>query len=138
MFSLSIKPIKKWNSSLKIFQFQFWISKANLYYPKCYASSLFISGNKANESFAYLSPYLDFEHRFNDVQKIDNDLFARGVKINAWELKNSWNHYKYIISQKDYLENKRVKISTQINKLMENEKRLPETEQEIKALKAQA
>lgn len=79
-----------------------------------YTSALFVPGNRANETFAYLYPDLDFTDRLSDVQKLQNELQHRNVKIDIKELKKTWDHYQSVLANKTCLENKLDAINDQL------------------------
>lgn len=102
-----------------------------------YCSALFISGNKAFVTFSYLCPYLDFDSRFNDLEKLKKELFLRGLKINADDLKVTWEFYKRLERDRWTLENRRIEFHETISNLMKKEERTQKDEEELIALKAQ-
>ncbi|KAK0088251.1 hypothetical protein PV325_012665 [Microctonus aethiopoides] len=101
-----------------------------------YTSALFIPGSHASKTFAFLSPNLDFDKYFTDVPQLQRELDHRGLNLDASELKNSWDFYKYIKNNKKTVEKRREEIAFQIKKLKkantdENEK------QQLEELKLQ-
>lgn len=102
------------------------------------SSSLFISGNKASATFSYVSPYLDFDSRFNDLEKLKKELFLRGIKINVDELKETWEFYKRIEKDKNLLEDRRLEVSEKIQNLMNLKEHTQEEQEKLVSLKAQA
>ncbi|XP_046429711.1 serine--tRNA synthetase-like protein Slimp [Neodiprion fabricii] len=84
---------------------------------RTYVSALFVSGKRASESFAILSPYLDFDERFSDMDKLKNELKLRALDVDAESVKNSWDLYKSVISNRDALEQKRIDTASQIKGL---------------------
>lgn len=100
------------------------ISRANFlllktnYSTQKYKSALFIPGNRASETFSLLTPYLDFDKRFADIKKLEQELILRNInKINARELKKSWDYYKEIDLNRKIIEKKRDELSHEITKL---------------------
>lgn len=93
-----------------------------------YTSALFVPGSKASETFALLSPYLDFDERFKDLEKLRKELKLRGSQIDADELARTWQFYKYIDANKWALEHKRNEISQSMKQL--NKKKTLSCEEE--------
>ncbi|XP_033216421.1 serine--tRNA synthetase-like protein Slimp [Belonocnema kinseyi] len=102
-----------------------------------YGSTLFIAGNKATDTFAFLSPYLDFDRRFADLDKLKRDLDLRGFKIDAPELKETWDFYKYVDVNRRALEHRRMEIGKRIEDLKKKKELTQGEEKEIVALKIQ-
>ena len=84
---------------------------------RSYSSALFIPGNKANENFSLLSPYLDFDKRFADLEKLQKELELRGTRIDVAELAKSWEYYKQIDGNRQTLERKKIEIVHRMKKL---------------------
>ncbi|XP_043267619.1 serine--tRNA synthetase-like protein Slimp [Venturia canescens] len=84
---------------------------------RSYTSALFIPGNKANKTFALLSPHLDFDKRFEDLEKLRKELELRGTKIDADELAKTWQFYRYIDTNRWALEHKRNEIAQSMKRL---------------------
>lgn len=102
-----------------------------------YGSTLFIPGNKATDTFAFLSPYLDLDRRFADLDKLKRDLDLRGFKIDAFELKETWEFYKYVDVNRWALEHRRMEIGKRIKDLEKKKELTEEEEKLIVALKTQ-
>lgn len=102
-----------------------------------YSSALFISGNKGSESFSYISPHLDVDDRFNDLEKLNKEVSLRGMKINADELKETWKFYKNLEEKKSKLLDRRNEIIKRTRDLMEKKELTQGDKDELEALKAQ-
>ncbi|KZC03881.1 Serine--tRNA ligase, mitochondrial, partial [Dufourea novaeangliae] len=86
-----------------------------------YTSTLFVSGRKANEITAVLTPYLDIEDRIADLEKLQKNLIARGVDIDAKEIKKAWEFYKSVYVDKKELDLKVEELSKQIKSFYEKD-----------------
>lgn len=100
-----------------------------------YSSALFVSGKKANESYAVLTPSLDFDERFSDVNKLSGELESRGIKLDLENLKKKWDFYKEIDSNRSTLEQKRVDIAQRIKIISKKTEQNKDDENEINRLK---
>lgn len=109
--------------------------------PPCferdYSSALHISGNKAYKAFAFLTPYLDFDERFANADKLQKNLTSRGMNIDVTQLKEMWNFYMKMIADKYALENHNTKLTNRVKTLLENAERTAEQEQETLKLRTQ-
>ena len=107
-------------------------------FSRNYGSVLFVPGNKATETFAYLIPHLDFDKRFKDLDKLKRELTLRGMKVDPQEIKETWEFYKYIEANRWALENRRSEVSIRMENLKKKTELTQEEEKEIMALKTQA
>ncbi|XP_058793425.1 serine--tRNA synthetase-like protein Slimp [Phymastichus coffea] len=101
---------------------------------RSYTSALYVPGKLAYKSFAFLSPDLDFAHRFDDLQKLQKELNSRGLDIDTKALKDTWDYYQYVLSNKSILEEKLNKLSSQIKNIQMKGNLTPECEKEIQVL----
>lgn len=100
-------------------------------FERDYSSALHISGNKAYKAFAFLSPYLDFEERFANIDKLQKNLASRGMDVDVTQLKEMWNFYVKMIADKYALEDHNMELAGRIKTLMESAERTAEQEQEV-------
>lgn len=100
---------------------------------RSYTSALYVPGNKAHKSFAYLSPEIDFEDRVADIEKLQRELSLRGSAIDAKDLQKSWEYYQYVHSNKDALEQKHMELTNRIKEINQKTDLSPEDKNEIEA-----
>lgn len=84
---------------------------------RSFTSALYIPGNKANKTFAFLSPDLDFNERFADINKLQKELNLRNINADAKELQKTWSYYEYVVSNRQALENKQAQVNDQIKNI---------------------
>ncbi|XP_012228874.2 serine--tRNA synthetase-like protein Slimp [Linepithema humile] len=107
-------------------------------FKRGYSSALYISGNKAYKAFAYLSPYLDFDERFANIDKLQKELALRGMNIDAVQLEKTWEFYRKAAADKLALEKHNSELTSRKNLLLEvNAERNAEEEKELLKLKTQ-
>lgn len=104
-------------------------------WTRYYGSALFISGKRASETFAILSPVLDFDDRFADLPKLKKDLELRGLEVDIDGMKKAWDCYKIVESNRSTLEKKRSDISNQMKALARIRVPTPEDEAKVTRLK---
>ncbi|XP_076621167.1 serine--tRNA synthetase-like protein Slimp [Colletes latitarsis] len=85
-----------------------------LSFDRKYSSALFISGRKGTECFSFLTPYLDFDNKLTDIDKLQKDLTSRGLNVNAEDVKKMWEFYKLLNADKSRLESKSLELLKQI------------------------
>lgn len=56
-------------------------------------SSLFVSGERAVETFVVVIPHLNFDEVFADMTKLEKNIARRGLNLNVIDMKDSWNFY---------------------------------------------
>lgn len=112
----------------------------NIFYAtnRKYGSALYISGRNANKSFAFISPYLDFDERFDDIDKLQRELKLRELNMDAIELKKAWDFYKIIEANYITLEMRKKEVSSEIISLQEKKEKTTEDEQQLAKLLLQA
>ncbi|XP_008547830.1 uncharacterized protein LOC103571438 [Microplitis demolitor] len=86
------------------------------------ASSLFIPGSKATDSYSFLSPYLDFDERFTDLDKLSYQLRCRKMPVDIQAIRDSWEFYKSIDQQRQLIESQREELASRIKKLKKESK----------------
>ncbi|KAH0554608.1 serine--tRNA ligase-like [Cotesia glomerata] len=85
-----------------------------------HASALFIPGNKATDSYSFLSPILDFDERFADIKKLEYQLHCRKIPLDVRAVKDSWDFYKSIDTQRHLIEVQREELAQKIKKVKKN------------------
>ncbi|XP_011175641.2 serine--tRNA synthetase-like protein Slimp [Solenopsis invicta] len=106
-------------------------------FERDYSSALYISGNKAHKAFAYLTPYLDMDEKFANIDKLQKNLTLRGIDMDVVQLKEAWDFYMKIMADKYALEDNNTELSGRIKTLLENAERTAEQEQEVLKLRTQ-
>ncbi|XP_076179538.1 serine--tRNA synthetase-like protein Slimp [Ptiloglossa arizonensis] len=99
-----------------------------LNFDRKYTSALFVSNRTSKECFSFLTPDLDFDKKFTDIDKLQRELTSRGVNVNAKEVKTMWEFYKSVNVDKSKLELKNVEVGSQLAELY-NRKDLTAEEQ---------
>ncbi|XP_012267907.2 serine--tRNA synthetase-like protein Slimp [Athalia rosae] len=100
------------------------------------SSALFIPGNKANETFAVLTPYFDCDERFSNMDELKKNLQLRGLDMDVDSIKKSWDFYKKVNSDRVSIEDRRVEVATQIKARSQKTDRTENDELEIARLKS--
>ncbi|XP_018317859.1 serine--tRNA synthetase-like protein Slimp [Mycetomoellerius zeteki] len=108
-----------------------------LNFERDYSSALYISGNKAYKAFAYLSPYLDFDERFANVENLQKNLALRGMDVNVVLLKEAWDFYTKVVADRYALENNNKKLTDCMKTLLKNTEHTAEQQQEVLKLRTQ-
>ncbi|XP_003423897.1 serine--tRNA synthetase-like protein Slimp [Nasonia vitripennis] len=101
---------------------------------RSYTSALYVPGNKAYKSFAYLLPEIDFDNRVADIEKLQRELSLRGSAIDAKDLQKSWEYYQYVHSNKETLEQKHAELTNRIKEIYQKKDLSAEDKNEIEAL----
>ncbi|XP_012541670.1 serine--tRNA synthetase-like protein Slimp [Monomorium pharaonis] len=102
-----------------------------------YSSVLYISGNKAYKTFAYLTPYLDVDERFANLEKLQKNLVSRGMNVNIAQLKEVWDFYVRMVEDRYALEDNNAELTGRVKSLENAEHRTIEQEQEMLKLHTQ-
>lgn len=102
-----------------------------------YSSALYISGNKAYKAFAFLSPYLDCDKRFANMDKLQKELALRRMNVDIVQLKNAWDFYRKMIADKCALEENNSELANRKRKLLERTDHTAEQKQELDKLQIQ-
>ncbi|XP_020300804.1 serine--tRNA synthetase-like protein Slimp [Pseudomyrmex gracilis] len=102
-----------------------------------YGSALFVPGNKASKTFAFLYPYLDFDRRFADADKLQKELTLRGMNVDVAQLQKSWNFYVRIIADKYALEDSVTELVNRKNSLPTDGELTVEQQREMQKLNTQ-
>lgn len=83
------------------------VSKRNI-------SALFVTGDKAKENFAVLTPFMKFEERFDKFDEVQDNIRRRKLKINSEDLMDEYKLYVSMKDRRKSIENRRVEIAKQI------------------------
>lgn len=79
-------------------------------------SALYVSGDKAKENYAVLTPYLDFQSRFQDLTSLENNIKKRKSSIKLNDLLNQYELYNSIQLTKQKLEKRKLEIVDELRK----------------------
>lgn len=63
-------------------------------------SSLFISGERASDTFVAVVPYLDFDERFSNFALLEENIKRRGLNMDVAKMKDTWDFYSSWNSKK--------------------------------------
>lgn len=85
-----------------------------------YVTALYVTGDKANEHYSVLTPFLDFEERLSNLDEIHENVRRRKLRLDVSELKNEYELFKSVNERKRAIERRREEIATAIRKSPEN------------------
>jgi len=107
-------------------------------FEKYYSSALYLSGKNAYKSFAYVSPYLDVDEKFANMNQLQKELMLRGMDIDVIQLKKAWDFYQKMTADKCALEHNNSELTNRVKTLLNSTvERTAEQEQEIIKLRTQ-
>lgn len=104
-------------------------------YKRNFSSALYITGDKAHDTFRVLTPYIDFEERIRNKAELEENVQSRGLNIDVNKIEKYWHFYKTIDDTRHVLEITKEEIGRQITKLL---KEAVQNSQEINKLKVHA
>ncbi|KAF2883922.1 hypothetical protein ILUMI_22262 [Ignelater luminosus] len=90
---------------------------------RTFSSALYVTGDKAHEVFAVLTPILDFDERLKNKSELEQNLKLRCLNIDLEKVENRWNFYKYLDEQKVVLEITKTEIGKEIVRLKASEEK---------------
>lgn len=96
-------------------------------------SALYITGQKASETYAVLTPYIDCETKFQNISLLKENIKSRGLDIDVDKLKKSWDFLKTVKQTKYQLEARREETTKKIKILVPQ--KTEKSESEITTLK---
>lgn len=85
-----------------------------------YISALYVTGDKACEHFAVLTPVMNFEERLSNFDEIKENVKRRKLKMNLDELIKEYELFKSVNERKQAMERRREEIAKTIRKSPEN------------------
>ncbi|XP_017768621.1 PREDICTED: serine--tRNA synthetase-like protein Slimp [Nicrophorus vespilloides] len=100
-----------------------------------FSSALYITGDKAHNNFAVLTPHIDLDERYNDYEGLQLNIKARGLYIDLDSLERRWSFYLNLLDRKNLLSYTKSEISKEIGKLMEDQEK---NKEELEKLKVHA
>lgn len=102
-----------------------------------YSSALFTSGKIAHKVFAYLTPHIDVDERFADIEKLQEEIKLRRMDVNVVQLRDLWKFYREMNTDLRALENRFKEIKDSKKQLTKGGVCTPEIEQEFNKLQTQ-
>lgn len=90
----------------------------NCFLRRTFSSALYITSDKAQETFRVLSPYIDFEERIKNKVELEENVKSRGLNIDINKIEKYWHFYKTIDQTKRVLQLTKEEIGKQISKLL--------------------
>jgi seryl-tRNA synthetase len=85
-------------------------------------SALYITGDKAMENYAVLTPYLDYEKRLENIHEIEENLSRRKLKsFKIDDLKLEYEMFKRVENRKKDLELQRTQLAKKMKEDRQNE-----------------
>jgi seryl-tRNA synthetase len=73
-----------------------------------------VTGDKAKEHFAVLTPVMDFEEKLGNFQEIEENIQRRKLSINLENIQKEWQLYQTIQQRKKNIEQRRADIAKQM------------------------
>ncbi|OAD55989.1 Serine--tRNA ligase, mitochondrial, partial [Eufriesea mexicana] len=101
------------------------------------SSEVVLSNVKSKKYDSIIRRYVDFDERLADIEKLQRDLTARGLNLNANEIKNLWEFYKSVKSNKMQLQSQNDEMSKKLSPLFKKKELTVEEEAEFTKLKLQ-
>lgn len=105
------------------------------FFTRSFSSALYITGDKAHETFKVLTPHIDFEERIKNKVELEENVRSRGLNIDVGKIEKYWHFYKTIDDTKHVLEITKNEIGHQISKLLKEPEK---NSKEINRLKVHA
>lgn len=86
------------------------------------SSALYITGDKAHNNFAVLTPHIDIVERFENRDILEDNIKSRGKYVDLEGICNRWAFYQDLMEKRVILEVTKAEIAKQISKHMKDEK----------------
>nr|XP_022907871.1 serine--tRNA synthetase-like protein Slimp [Onthophagus taurus]XP_022907943.1 serine--tRNA synthetase-like protein Slimp [Onthophagus taurus] len=99
-----------------------------------FKSALYVTGDKAGNTYSLLTPHIDFEDRIKDINELKFNLKARKKAIDLDKIIKNWSFYRTLIEDLAIMDVTKQALSRDIAQLLNNK----EKESEINHLKDQA
>ena len=77
-------------------------------------TALYVTGDKAMENFAVLSPFLEIDKRMKNFNEIKENVERRKLQINLETLKDEYELFSAVENRKKELEDRRLDIAKQM------------------------
>lgn len=85
---------------------------------RTFSSALYVTGDKAQDTYRVLTPYIDFEERIKNKVELEENVKSRGLNIDVNKIEKYWHFYKTIDDTKHVLEITREEIGHEISNLL--------------------
>ncbi|KAK5644096.1 hypothetical protein RI129_007941 [Pyrocoelia pectoralis] len=99
------------------------------------SSALYITGDKAQEHFALLIPYIDFDKQLQNKSKLEHSINARRLNVNLEQVEKRWYFFKYLDEQRITLEFVNTEIGKGIRDLLKRGENADELKLQAKLVK---
>lgn len=83
-------------------------------------SALYLTGDKAKETFSVLVPYFDFNSKLGNRNTLQENIDQRKLNYNLSSLYEKWELYRDIEIKKSTLEIKRIEIANELRNIKDN------------------
>ncbi|ETN59193.1 hypothetical protein AND_009224 [Anopheles darlingi] len=109
-----------------------------------FSSALYLTGDKAREQYAVLVPYLDFQHKLGDWDRLRRNVRLRRSSIDCDSLKLQWELYRDVELRKKQIEQSRIELQKRIQQSVDEaekkhlKSRAILAREDLKALKEQS
>ncbi|KAH8264100.1 hypothetical protein KR038_002942 [Drosophila bunnanda] len=101
-------------------------------------SALYITGDKANENYVTLQPFLDFKETFNDRESLERSIAGRGLDIRVESVLGKYNRYQTYHNQLANVAEERETVTKRLKELTKagaDAKQLEELKERGKSLR---
>lgn len=85
------------------------------------SSSLYVTGDKAQKTYALVTPVIDFEKQLENKDALESNFKARQLPLHLEKVEERWKFFHDVDVQKKTLELTRSKIGAWIGELMKDE-----------------
>lgn len=79
-------------------------------------SALYVTGDKAKENYAVLTPFFDFHEKFNNREFLEKNIKARNLQIDIDNVYEKWGLYKDVELKKRVMEKRRSDVAEELQK----------------------
>lgn len=83
-------------------------------------SCLYVTGDKAQTTFAALLPHIDFEDRIKDRNLLVENVCLRGLGVDLEKVEKQWSFYRHLDNQRLLLEMVRSELTNDISILIKS------------------
>lgn len=84
-------------------------------------SALYVTGDKAKENYAVLTPFFDFHEKFNNRENLEKNIKARNLEIDIENVYDKWDLYKEVEIKKRVMEKRRSEVAQELQKTKETD-----------------
>lgn len=96
------------------------------------SSALYVTHDKAQKTFALLTPVIDFDKQLENVENLRTNISSRNFNINLDKLIERWNFFQCINDRKVILEHTKLEIGFLITDLMKQHENNKEDIEKLK------